>query len=381
MIVSRKTLLVVIAINALASLYLLFGLPSNRADFRCFYSDGQIVRQAPGRLYDLKYQVQEQQMEFNDGIYIPFYHPPHELLLYAPLSKLPYTTSLNVWRVFSLLCLALSGLILARAIGADPLHSVLLVSAIYPAAACLTTGQDSLLLLLLLSGAFYLVKNDHDTLAALVLAAALFKPQLPVVLAISLLAVGRRRFFAWFALFGSALAGASMVYVGWDGVKQLIQTQRVGEIIGIGPALMPSVRGLIAFAFHDVRWLAITLFVAAIAAMLPVWRRSRSLYFAVASSICVASAFAIYVYVYDLVVLAIPLLLVMPDLRRKDLDVAILHLATSGPLLVLAYYEHAPALLLLPTLALGFMVSKSSLNIGRILPQNYPGLLKGGMKL
>src|SRR5262249_28137016 len=130
---------------------------------------------------------------------------------------------------------------------------------------------------------FYLLKMNYNVAAALVLSLALFKPQLPVVLAIAILAVGRKRFFAWFTVFGSALTAASMAYVGRRGIGQIIQDQ---ELAAGGVPMMPNLRGLLAFSFHaDFRWLAIALLAAGGLVMLPVWRRSRSLEFAVATSI------------------------------------------------------------------------------------------------
>jgi hypothetical protein len=53
--------------------------------------------------------------------------------------------------------------------------------------------------LLLVCGCFYLLRKDLDLAAALVLALALFKPQLPIILALALFAIGRVKFFVWFA--------------------------------------------------------------------------------------------------------------------------------------------------------------------------------------
>lgn len=353
-IASRKTLLAIIAINAVVFIYLLHGA-SPHLDFRCFYSGGRIARRAPALIYDTKYQIADQQQEFGDNVFIPFCHPPQELLLFAPLSKLPYTAAFAVWRLFSVLCLALSGLILGAAIGADRISTVLLCAAMYAVPLCLTVGQDSTLLLLLVSGCFYLLKTDRNVWAALVLALALFKPQLPVVLAVALLAVGRKLFFAWFAAIGSALAGAALVYVGWHGAVGMVRSIELADLVGYGISGMSTVRGVLALTGVDSRTVAGAILVVAVAATFPLWRRYQSLEFAVATSICLESALAIHLWPDDLVILAIPLLIVLASGKiAKPILTPVFAALTSGPLAMLAFLAKAPSLLLLPTLALGW---------------------------
>lgn len=367
-IASRRTLLALIAINTLFFVYsVITQQPS--IDFRAFYFAGETVRRAPASTYDLKYQLDGEMAEFKDMAeidgevhYLPFFHPPHELLVFAPLSKLPYAAALNVWRLFGLVCLVLSGLMLAKTVGADVVDTVLLTAAVYPVLLCLTIGQDSLLSLLLLCGCFYLLKRDQNVWAAAVLAVALFKPQLPVVFALAMLAIGKKRFFAWFAVFGFALAAASMAYVRWTGIIFMMAGSRLGEMGQNGVASMPTVRGMLAFAGYDSRWLAIAILAAAIVGMFPVWRRSRSPEYVAASSICLGSALAIYCYPYDLVVLAIPLVIVLNASKLVVFPTRILTptiaAITSGPLGLLAYRAKMPFLLLLPTVALGYLTAR-----------------------
>jgi hypothetical protein len=350
-IATRRTLLVLIAINALTYLFVGWAVPSAR-DYRAFYFGGETARRAPSQLYDLDYQLKTQQDEFADRAkFLPFFHPPHELLLFAPLSKLPYTASLNAWRILSVLFLVLSGVLIAKSIGAEIIDVTMLVAAVYAVPMCVLLGQDSLLLLLLICGCFYLLRRNLDLAAGLVLALALFKPQVPVILALALLASGRAKFFAWFAAFGSALAAASIPIVGWSAVHKITAMAKIAEG-GLGVSAMPSIRGLIALVAGDHRWVSIAVLIIALAGFVPAWRKSRSLEFTVASSICVASAFPLYVYAYDLVVLAVPLALLARHFQRKDLP--ILAALTSAPLSQIVYFGHAAALLALPTLALAY---------------------------
>jgi hypothetical protein len=351
MIASRKTLLVLISINALAWFYYSTLLRARRLDFQAFYCAGEAARQAPDHIYDLDYQRSREQSHFGDDVwFLAFFHPPHELVVFAPFSLLPYAASLAAWRVFSLLCLVGSGLLLGRALCVNRVTAVLFVSAMAQVGVCLVLGQDSLLLLVLMCGCFNLLKKERDVAAAFVLSMALFKPQLPVILAIALLAFGKKKFFAWFAGTGAVLAAASLWFVGRDGLQQMLQGEKLAEIYVF---LMPTVRGLTAFVFADYPRLAFTVLAVAVVAMFSVWRRSHSLEFAVGSAICLGCAFAPYLHMYDHVVLAIPLALIAQKPQKNDALIGAI--LTSGSVLLLLIIFHAMALPVIPTLALGVM--------------------------
>lgn len=207
---SRKTLLILIAINALVYLVYVRDTPGHVVgDFRVFYVAGEIAQRTPSRIYDLAYQRQVELAEFSDIHFSPYFHPPHELLLFLPLSKLPFVVSLNTWRLLGLLCLALSGILIGKATALNPLNTIPLASSMYPVVLCLFLGQDSLLLLLLVSACFYLLRKGENVSAALMLSLALFKPQIPVVVAVAGLAIGKKKFFGWFTGFGALLTAAS----------------------------------------------------------------------------------------------------------------------------------------------------------------------------
>jgi hypothetical protein len=350
-IASRKTLLILIGINALVYLALVRDKPARVVgDFRVFYVAGEIAQRTPSRLYDLAYQRQVELAEFPDTHFSPYFHPPHELLLFVPLSRLPFVVSFNTWRLLSVLSLALSGILIGKIAGLNPLSTILLVSAMYPVVWCLFLGQDSLLLLLLVCACFCLLREEATMWAALVLSLALFKPQIPAVVALAALAIGRKRFFAWFAAFGAALSAASIAFAGRDGVRQIMAAEKMGES-HLGVAAMPSVRGTIAFFAGDHPRLAAIALAGALVAMFALWRRYRSLDFAVSSAICVASAFTPYIFAYDLVLLVIPLALIAQKPQKHDGAVGAL--LTSGLLLLFLMFFKVTFLLVIPTLALG----------------------------
>lgn len=352
-IANRKTLLILIAINALLSLIFVRGTPGRVVgDFRVFYVAGEIAQRTPSHLYDLAYQRQVELAQFPETHFSPYFHPPHELLLFLPLSKLPFVVSSIVWRFFGLLCLALSGVLIGKAIGLNQLNTTLLASSMYPVGWGLFLGQDSLLLLLLVSASFYFLRKEENVAAALVLALALFKPQIPAVIALAALAIGRKKFFAWFATFGAALMSAFFACLGRDGLHHITLAEKMGESF-LGVSAMPSVRGVIAFLAGDHPWMAVIMLAGTLMAMFAIWRGSHSLEFAVSSAICVGCAFSPYIFAYDLVLLAIPLALIAQ--RPKKHDGAIGALLTSGLLLLMLMLLKATSLLVIPTLVLGVL--------------------------
>jgi hypothetical protein len=351
MIASRKTLLVLIGINAALYLSIAWSGQKDR-DFRAFYFAGETARHDPRLVYDLEYQRRAQQTEFDDqNGFNPFFHPPHELLLFVPLSMLPYGLSLNLWRALSIVFIVAAGALMARAIGAKAADTTLLMGAIHAVPLCLLAGQDSTLLLLLMAGCFYLLKTERDIAAAAVLALALFKPQIPVIFAIAMIAAGKRRFFVSFAAIGAALTAGSVAWTGTGAFSQILRGERLGEV-GLGISYMPTVRGFLAMAGLDSRWLAAALLAAAVGAMITVWNKARSLEFAAASSICVACLFSIYLYDYDLALLGIPITLIAGKLDKKDTP--LLAALTSTPLSQLLYFLHAVPVLAAPLAVLSY---------------------------
>lgn len=364
MIAGRKTLLAVIAINAVVYVFYVKDFTARGLDFQAFYGAGETIRNAPSRVYDLSYQRVIQRSQFGDqseSQFRPFFHPPHELLVFAPFSLLPYALSLSLWRIFNLLCLAGSGFLFAGAVRMNRSGPMLYFLAMAPVAVCLFEGQDSMLLVLFISACFYFLRRDRDALAGLVLAVAMFKPVLPVVIAVALLASGRRKLFSWFVGSGATLVALSLSIVGRAGVAQMLQGLKLAEQSSLG---MPTVRGLAYLVAGDHPRLAYMAFVLALAGMFFFWRRARSLDFAIASAICLGCAFAPYLRIYDLVALAIPLLLTVDKAKS---NAAITLALSSAPLLLVLTFFHALALLIIPTLVLGTITFRLAAPLGEHL--------------
>lgn len=344
----KLSVYIILTVVNLIAFWVYIQTPPLHSDYGAFYLAGQTAREAPTRIYDFQYQVTQQIQAFNN--FVPFFHPPQELLLFAPFSKLPFLRSFHAWQIFSLLCLVASGLLLGKAIGTKPVIAVAIVAAIFPIGICLELGQDSLLLLLVTSGCFYLLRKDADIAAGLVLSLALFKPQLPLILAIALLAFGRTKFAAAFSVAAAALTAGSIAYMGRAGVRGFLFCTKVGgDFLPI--FRMPTMRGIIALILGDHQRLALVLLTAVVAIFWHWWRRSRLLEFVFATAICVYCFAAPHLFAHDLAVLAVPVMLVS-NLSRRPKDPLLLIAFFSAPLFIILYYFDLSALITIPTICL-----------------------------
>ncbi len=343
-----KFYVAMIVINSFVALCLIsyMGL---KPDYRSYYAAGVASRTAPHTLYDWKSQEILQRELFGDFVLLPFFHPPLELPLFAGLSKLPYIYSLNLWRLFSMGLLGASGVMLARITKQNALMLTLLLAAMVPMAACVVEGQDSIMLLLIISATFYLLRNDQDFAAGVLLASALFKPQVPIILAIALFAIGRKRFVTVFVAASAVITAASFLYMGGSGLQQILECTRFTE--GRLPiSEMPSIRGLISVVAGDQRILSAAALVLCLLFIFPVWRRARSLSFVFATAICVGCLAALHVFTYDLTLLAIPLALLIATPQKRDAP--LVALLTSGPLYLLVYAPKLECVFVIPTIML-----------------------------
>lgn len=204
---SRQRLLIsVVATFALASLMVARLLVEQPAgpDFLCFWTGGRVALTAPERLYDFAYLTAQQGWPFGPGVMRPYVNPPSALLLFAPLSTLPF------WIGYAVLMLASLGVLTAAAIRARaPLWLLLLPSVAFT----IFCGQLALLLVgLLLLG---LTFRDRPLIAGLLFAmAAVLKPQTLVLLPLALAAQGQGRTILVTGAVGLATCAVSALLLG-----------------------------------------------------------------------------------------------------------------------------------------------------------------------
>jgi len=181
------------------------------------------------------------------GNWFPFQHTPLFAWLLAPLSLLPYPVALTIWDGFLFGCFLLCWRLLTQ--GSAGRRLILLVAglALYPVVLGLALGQPTLVVLAGVSLGWWLLRHDRTMLAAAALALIAVKPQSSFLVPIALLLAGRVRLFATWALFTVALAGLSVLALGFQGLHdwqhaiaiayQLpgIRFNSVGSVIGPGP--------------------------------------------------------------------------------------------------------------------------------------------------
>ena len=238
------------ALNCILLLTYLGTHPDFPGDFCAFYTGAHIYLQNPRRVYDLTLQrATEQQLIGRDDI--PFNHPPYELLLWLPLARLSFNAAFWMWRLASLVLLAVAAKLLATALcprlGAPAIF--LRALAFFPVPYCLWMGQDSLLLLAILAGCAWLLGRRMEWLAGAALGLALFKPQLVLPIAAVYLADAALENVARISLLGIRRPGRQ--YLLWWDLPAcarcwtiLLQGHTAAQM-AIHPSMMPNLRGLL----------------------------------------------------------------------------------------------------------------------------------------
>jgi hypothetical protein len=245
------------AVNAVMLFVARTTVTAGANDFPIFYSNAQMVSE--GRAASLyNYDAENRFIRrVSKVMRPPNNHLPYELLLFVPLTYLPFDTACIVWMVLGL------GMLAGVAFFMKDIHrngpgffvAFLVILAFFPVWYCLLQGQDSILLLFLFAASFWLWGRGHDGLAGFVLALGLFRPQL--VLPFALVALVARKWKFVFGLIpGAVLVGAlSVSVVGSKGIADygriLISqgTQQSARVLlgqwEIQPELMATWRGFL----------------------------------------------------------------------------------------------------------------------------------------
>jgi hypothetical protein len=329
---------------ALNGLLFYYDWPFARAgysDFTIFYTAGKIVRMGSGnRLYDseLQFQIQKQiapKVRIRAGA-LPYNHPAFESLLFVPFTWLSYSSAFIAWDFTSLLILASLPFILrpyVHLLGrAPPFLWVLLLIAFSPTLAALVQGQDAIFILLLYALAFAALKRNGDVLAGCWLGLGTFRFHLIIPFVVILFFWKRTKAIQSFLLTTVALALVSLWVTGWEGAlrypKYVFHLERIGAGGGIFPFVMPNLRGLIqGWSWAGEFPVTVQLIVIAFSLGLLIWviaslrkRPTTSRLFELEFSLAVVATVVVsyHTYSYDLVVLAIPALLLGSYLTESE---------------------------------------------------------------
>lgn len=217
------------------------------SDFGQFYLYAWMgIHRGWNTLYDVAVQrpIWEAMGGIHFSLWYPMVYPPFIAWLAAPFALLPFGLAVTLWSLMTLALFLLAwklatpagGLagwtLLAAALALDPVSSGLMVT------------QAVILNLAAVTLCWWLLVKQREVLAGLALSLALVKPQIGFLVPIALLAAGRWKTVASWAVSATALATVALLSVGWTAgrtvqanVTQLINSSRPPEDLTISGLL------------------------------------------------------------------------------------------------------------------------------------------------
>jgi Glycosyltransferase family 87 len=154
---------------------------------------------------------------FGDGA--RFLSPPPLAWLVTPLTALGPGAAFSLWLAASTLALVAAWWLAAPGEGWTRWLWLLGAIAWYPVLYSLALGQPAMLVLLAVVACWWLAEADRPYLAGAVLGLSVVKPQLTIAVPLVLLAAGRWRITAAWAVTAAVLAGLSVLVIGAQGVS------------------------------------------------------------------------------------------------------------------------------------------------------------------
>ena len=289
------------------------------ADFPCFYAASRLaLSHHIADIYIPARHWAEQRAIFGTKVDDPaFFYPPPYLLICLPLALLPYLPSLAVW-------MGLSGSVALA--GLKPLipdRTALLALAAYPAVfSNLGHGNNAFLTAGLFAFAV-LNAQRRPIIAGLVLSVLVVKPHLALVLPLALLVTGRWKMIAAAAggtlslLAVSYLAFGAEAWRGFFDVAAFARSALEGRMIGDEKMQSAFAAVRVLGGSVTLAWTAqgvVTL--AACGAMALGLRKTGDVATQAAIASCAALLATPYLYDYDLMLAALPLLWLFREGRR-----------------------------------------------------------------
>ena len=191
-------------------------------DFTFYYAAARIgLAHGWSSIYDLTLQ-QAQLDAMGSGIKIAelarYISPPPVAWMAVPFTVIPYEAGYVVWSALLLLALAATWFLAAPGAGRSRVVHLIAAIAWVPVIYALQLGQPGLFVALGVAGSYVLLRGGREFLAGLALGVLVLKPQLGFLIPLTLLVSGRYRAFAGAAVVLGALALASAINVGPDGI-------------------------------------------------------------------------------------------------------------------------------------------------------------------
>lgn len=185
------------------------------SDFALYYRDARVGwLYGWAHMYDLAgfTQVTQQLGIHNHDPAVPSLSLPWLTWLVAPFALLPFTVAYIAWLVLMVLAIMITWLMLAPNMPVGKGWHLLLVAAFLPLVFGVMLGSAVVLVILAVAIMWRLVQQERTVAAGLVLALALVRPQVCMLVPICFLAAGRRRLFLAF-LAGTAVLAAVAVAI------------------------------------------------------------------------------------------------------------------------------------------------------------------------
>jgi hypothetical protein len=318
---SRVSYSSVVLVVLFASWYLVMGwsvAPSGlRGDFTSSYMGASLVREGHlDRLYDYGTQAQWWRSHTSrDRVLVPYVRPPFYAVIVSPLAALPLPTSFLV--NVSVLSLLLIGcwFWFAQQLGEE---AVVFASLFWPSVLGIAFGQDCVLMLAFAVISYHLHSKGRDGWAGVVLAMALYKYHLLLLIGPAMLLGRRRRMFVGFAITAAVLAVVSLVLVGPAGISAYINLLFRKDLEGLYPSLhlMPNLNGLLMnFNLASTPAVVVLSSVTVACVVVAAWKAPwwRGMAAGIAGSILIVP----HVFGYDLTVLLLGLLLAIRLSKSK----------------------------------------------------------------
>jgi Glycosyltransferase family 87 len=273
-----------------------------------------------------------------EGSY-PWFYPPPFLLVATVLALVPYGLAQVIWPILT------SAAYVATVRAIIRHRAAILLAAAFPAAAMnIAAGQNGFVSAALLGGALVLMER-RPVLSGCLLGLLTYKPQLGLMIPLALVAGGRWRVFGSAAAVAAGLAAGSWAAFGtatWAafGNSAAVATRAVLADDAANWHKLQTVFGLVRSlgGSESAAWSLQAAMIAANALLIWVaWRRPIA-FDVKAAALAAASLLATpYMYIYDLVVLAIPMAFVIRLGRTTGFLPGELGGLAAASLLVLAY--------------------------------------------
>jgi hypothetical protein len=300
-------------------------------DFLQFYISARLIRD--GRISQLYDQhVADAEMEAiigkQDRVRLPTVYGPQVGLLFVPLSWLSFPAAARIWVTLSLLVFAGCIYFVGRCCAGLHLYSgtvALCAIAFPPLFHFFVRGQLSALVLACFTAAFLAYRADRLWLAGVALGFLVFKPQFLVAIPLVLLLSRAWKTLAGLVAGAGAQLAAATIYFGPSVMRAYFDTLwHMSRWIGsselrLAPIQMHSLRSFwsLLIPWTLIPWpeVALALYVlssmAAIALAAAIWKSSTPLALRFSALTLAAVLVNPHLFVYDLLVLAPALLLVV----------------------------------------------------------------------